>query len=125
MSSCATSLNRDWKLPVAYFLLSDNFSGKSRSDLIRQCIYKLNITGAIVTNIVMDNCPVNYATFRFLGCQLKREYDQLDTSTDMVNNLEEYIVALFDPPHLSKLGISFNQINSIFTQPHLTRGGGH
>jgi hypothetical protein len=98
----------DWKLPVGYFLIPDGFPSQKRSDLLRQCIYKLNCTGAIVTNIVMDNCPVNYATFRRLGCKLSRNYEDLNTSTDMKNNLGKFIFALFDPPHLAKLGNLFS-----------------
>ena len=29
-------------------------------------MYHVNATGVVVTNLVMDNCPVNYATFRRL-----------------------------------------------------------
>ena len=113
MMLMVTSLNMDWKLPVAYFLLSDNFKAKTRAELIRQCLLKLNSTGAIVTNVVMDNCPVNYATYRLLGCKLGRKCEHLDTSTDIVNNLGENVVILFDPPHLSKLGhfFSHNTLN--------------
>ena len=84
MMLMVTCLNMDWKLPIAYFLIGDGFKAATRSDLIRQCIYKLNITGAIVTNVVMDNCPVNYATFRSLGCKLSRNYQILDTATDIL-----------------------------------------
>ena len=52
----------------------------------------------------MDNCPVNYATFRWLGCKLSRSYQDLDTHMDIKNNLGKYVMALFDPPHLAKLG---------------------
>ncbi len=61
------SLNMGWKLPIAYSLLPDSFPCKKRAELLCMCIYRLNLTGAIVTNIVMDNCPVNYSTFRLLG----------------------------------------------------------
>jgi len=64
MMIMATALNVRWKLPIAYFLVGDGFSSDRRSELIRNCIYHLNNTGAIVTSLVMDNCPVNYATFR-------------------------------------------------------------
>jgi hypothetical protein len=94
----------DWKLPIAYFLLPDGFKSDSRAELLRQALQKLNETGAIVTNIVMDNCPVNYSTFRKLGCTLSRTFQELDTCTDVKNNLGKYVMALFDPPHLSKLG---------------------
>ena len=64
-------------------------------------------TGAVVTNIVMDNCPVNYATFRSLGCKLSRNYRELNTSTDIKNNMGHFVMALFDAPHLAKLGKFF------------------
>lgn len=60
----ATALNMRWKLPVGYFLLPDSFSGEKRAELIRNCIFHVNNTGAVITSLVMDNCPVNYATFR-------------------------------------------------------------
>jgi hypothetical protein len=66
MMMMVTALNMNWKLPVGYFLLPDGFSSEKRADLLRQCLHKLNCTGAIVTNIVMDKCTVNYATFRRL-----------------------------------------------------------
>jgi len=107
MMIMVTALNMSWKLPVAYFLLPDSFSSQRRAELLRVCIYKLNCTGAIITNIVMDNCPVNYATFRRLGCKLSQCYEDLNTSTDLKNVLGKYILALFDPPHLAKLGNFF------------------
>jgi hypothetical protein len=113
MMLMVTSLNMGWKLPIAYFLLPDSFPSQRRAELIRQCIQKLNTTGAIVTNIVMDNCALNYATFRFLGCKLSRSYNELDTCTDIKNNLSQYVMALFDPPHLAKLG-KFLQIQHNF-----------
>jgi hypothetical protein len=114
MMLMVTSLNMGWKLPIAYFLLPDGFPSQKRAELIRLCVYKLNCTGAIVTNIVMDNCPLNYATFRWLGCKLSRSYHDLDTGTDIKNNLGHYVMALFDPPHLSKLG-KFFQIKYILS----------
>jgi hypothetical protein len=104
MMLMVTCLNMDWKLPIAYFLLPDGFKSDGRAELLRQALQKLNETGAIVTNIVMDNCPVNYSTFRKLGCTLSRTFQELDTCTDVKNNLGKYVMALFDPPHLSKLG---------------------
>ena len=64
MMIMATALNMRWKLPVGYFLLPDSFTGDKRAALIRNCIYHVNNTGAVITSLVMDNCPVNYATFR-------------------------------------------------------------
>lgn len=104
MMIMATALNMNWKLPVAYFLISDGFTAEKRAELLRTCIYHLNNTAAVVTNIVMDNCPVNYATFRYLGCKLSRNFTEMNTATDMENTLGKYVLALFDPPHLSKLG---------------------
>ena len=103
MMLIVTSLNMDWKLPIGYFLIPDGFSSQDRAELLRLSLYKLNCTGAIVLNIVMDNCPVNYATFCRLGCKLSRNFQELNTSTDILNPLGKYIMALFDPPHLSKL----------------------
>jgi hypothetical protein len=113
MMLMVTALNMSWKLPIAYFLLGDGFASRKRAELIRLCLYKLNVTGAIVTNLVMDNCPVNYATFRFLGCKLGHSYEDLNTCTDVQNNMGKYVMALFDPPHLAKLG-TFFQITLIF-----------
>ena len=62
----ATALNMSFKVPVGYFLLPDAFTSEKQAELLRNCIYHVNTTGAVVTNIVMDNCPVNYATFRRL-----------------------------------------------------------
>ena len=99
-----TALNMSLKIPVAYFLIPNGFSAEKRADLLRTCIFHLNNSGAVVTNIVMDNCPVNYATFRRLGCHLVRKYEDIRTATDMKNIAGKYVCALFDPPHLSKLG---------------------
>ena len=109
MMMMITALNMSWKLPVAYFLLRDGFAAEQRSELLGLCIFHLNATGVIVTNIVMDNCAVNYATFRKLGCQLARNYKDLRTATDLKNNLGKYVLILFDPPHLSKLGKFFKK----------------
>ena len=62
----ATALNMSFKVPVGYFLLPDAFTSEKRAELLRNCIYHVNATGVVVTNLVMDNCPVNYATFRRL-----------------------------------------------------------
>jgi hypothetical protein len=107
MMVMVTALNMGWKLPVANFLLPDSFPSQKRAELLRICLYKLNNTGAIITNIVMDNCPVNYATFRWLGCKLSHCYDDLNTCTDIKNALGKCVMALFDPPHLAKLGNFF------------------
>ena len=66
MIMMATALNMSFKVPVGYFLLPDAFTREKRTELLRNCIYHVNTTGAVVTNLVMDNCPVNYATFRRL-----------------------------------------------------------
>ena len=66
MMMMATALNMSFKVPVGYFLLPDAFTSEKRAELLRNCIYHVNTTGAVVTNLVMDNCPVNYATFRRL-----------------------------------------------------------
>jgi hypothetical protein len=58
----------------------------------------------------MDNCPGNYATFRMLGCKLSHSYDDLNTCTDIRNNMGIFFIALFDPPHLAKLGTFFQAI---------------
>lgn len=97
------SINSDWKVPIAYFLLPDKFKGRNRAELIRQAVYKLNDTGAVITNIVMDNCPVNYSTYKSLGCEFSRKYEDLDTSTELKNTKGKSILALFDAPHLLKL----------------------
>jgi hypothetical protein len=65
----------DRKLPVGYFFSPDGFISQKLSNLFRQCLYKLNCAGAMVTNIVMDNYPVKHATFCRLGCK--------DAFTDM------------------------------------------
>lgn len=64
MMIMATALNMRWKLPVAYFLIPDGFSSEKRAELLRNCMFHMNSTGAVVTSLVMDNCPLNYATFR-------------------------------------------------------------
>ncbi len=58
----------------------------------------------------MDNCQVNYTTYRSLGCKLCCSFQDLNMSTDIQNNLGKYVMALFDPPHLSKLDMFFNII---------------
>lgn len=104
MMIMVTALNMSFKIPIAYFLIPDGFSAEKRADLLRTCIFHLNNSGAVVTNIVMDNCPVNYATFKRLGCRLARKYSDIKTATNMRNTAGKYILALFDTPHLSKLG---------------------
>ena len=116
MMIMATALNMSFKIPVAYFLIPDGFSAEKRADLLRTCIFHLNNTGAVVTNIVMDNCPVNYATFRRLGCYLTRKYHEINTATDMKNIAGKYVYALFDPPHLSKLGKYCKIISYLYTK---------
>ena len=110
-----TALNMSLKIPVAYFLIPNGFSAEKRADLLRTCIFHLNNSGAVVTNIVMDNCPVNYATFRRLGCHLVRKYQDIRTATDMKNIAGKYVCALFDPPHLSKLGKYCKSESFLFT----------
>lgn len=99
----ATALNMRWKLPVAYFLIPDAFSSEKRAELLRNCIFHVNSTGAVVTSLVMDNCPVNYATFRRLGMQFSRNYEGLCTALDIQNTMGKSVMAMFDPPHLLKL----------------------
>ena len=42
-----------------------------------------------------------------LRVQLARNFNDLNTALDMKNNLGRNVLALFDPPHLSKLGKFF------------------
>ena len=51
--------------------------------------------------------PHSDTTMQRLGVKLVREYNELDTALDMKNNLGRNVLALFDPPHLSKLGKYF------------------
>jgi hypothetical protein len=99
-------------------MLPDGFSSVKRAELIRLFLNKLNCTGAIVTNLVMDNCAVNYATFRFLGCKLSSCYEDLNTAADIKNNMGKHVIALFDPPHLLKLGIFLKII--MLAPPHIS-----
>jgi len=62
----------------------------------------------MVTNKVLEMS----STFRSLGCKLSHNYQILDTATDILNNLGENVLALFDAPHLSKLGIILNQFKN-------------
>lgn len=114
MMMMATALNMSWKIPVGYFLIPDAFSSEKRAELLQNCIFHLNGTGAIVTSLVMDNCPVNYATFRRLGCRLARNYEDLNTCLDIKNNLGKNVLALFDSPHMSKLGKYFLRVAKKF-----------
>jgi len=107
MMIMATALNMSWKVPIGYFLIPDAFPADKRADLLRTAVYHLNIVGVVITSIVMDNCPVNYATFKHLGCILSRKYTELNPATDMYNILGKNILSLFDPPHLIKLGNCF------------------
>ncbi len=66
-----------------------------------------------MTNLVMDNCPVNYAILRWLGCKLSPTYEDLDTATNIKNTMGKYVLAVFDPPHLTKLGC-FRQITMVY-----------
>ncbi len=114
MMVMATALNMSWKMPIGYFLLSDGFPAGKRADLLRTAVYHLNNTGVVITNIVMDNCPVNYATFKHLGCNLSRKVCDLNTATDLLNICGKNVLALFDPPHLSKLGKCVKFLNFNF-----------
>ena len=53
-------------------------------------------------------CTVIQSTVCYrLGVQLARNFNDLNTALDMKNNLGRNVLALFDPPHLSKLGKFF------------------
>ena len=95
MVMLATCLNEGWSLPLGYFLISAKFTAEERAIKIMECINKLNPTGAVVTNIVMDNCPVNQKTVLQLGADLNP--DNLNCLLNIHNVLGQKIVLIMDP----------------------------
>ena len=64
-------------------------------------VSRINRTGAVLTNIVCDNPPVNHAMLKSLGASL--DPDNLNPTTRLINVSGKKIYAFLDPPHLIKL----------------------
>ena len=65
------------------------------------CAARVKETGAVVTNSVCDNPPVNLSMLRSLGGKV----DSSDTQPNLFlqNAIGNYVLAFMDPPHLIKL----------------------
>ena len=96
-----TSLMSSWKIPIAFFLIGNSFSGKERADLVSTAIEKLKESGAYITNIVCDNPKVNHSMIKHLGAKLDPE--DVNPTLNVKNIDGSDIHVLLDPTHLLKL----------------------
>ena len=94
-------VNSSWKLPLAHFF-TKGILAQDLANLVRMAIVYINETGAVLTNITLDNAATNISMLNMLGANVS-DHTQLKSSTDEKNCLGIPIVVLLDPCHILKL----------------------
>lgn len=93
------AVNDQWKLPVGYFLI-DGLCGTERSNLVKQCLEKLNEVGIKVISLTFDGAGSNITMIKTLGCNL----DPNDMKTFFHHPVtNEPVFVFLDPCHMLKL----------------------
>jgi hypothetical protein len=96
----AVALNGQWKIPLAYFLIS-GLSGNERANLLKKCLQLLEDAGAIVCSICFDGAYVNGSMCASLGANLEYGPNFRPFFTNPATGCNIYII--FDPCHMIKL----------------------
>lgn len=96
----AVSLNDNWKVPIAYFLIS-SLSGQERSNLLTQALEMLYDSNAHVFSITFDGAPTNISMCTHLGANFQYGHDFKPYFTNPVTLKKCFI--FFDICHMIKL----------------------
>lgn len=96
-----SSLEEDWKVPVAYFLIN-GLKASEKKDIVETVLSALQDVGVIIVGFTFDGTATNIATANLLGCHLKIDNRPLITSFDHPSKTHRVHV-LLDPCHMLKL----------------------
>ncbi len=96
----AVGLRGNWKLPLAYFLVS-GVTGHYLSSVIKECVSKLYREGVTVTSVTCDGTSHNLSALELLGASLSI-YDDRPYFSHPSDPARRVCVFL-DVPHMIKL----------------------
>ena len=99
------AVNGNFKIPIAHFFTS-TINGKDLANLVTLGVENINMTGAVLVNIVSDNASSNVTMLHVLGAQITNP-DKLKVTTDLINIIGEAIRVVIDPSHIIKLVRNF------------------
>lgn len=94
-----TCINKNFKVPVGYFLI-DGLSSFQRANLLRQCLTLLHSYNVNVVSLTFDGLAANFAMATNLGCNFK--LTNMKTSFPHPVTKKQIVVFL-DPSHMLKL----------------------
>lgn len=63
------ALNGQWKLPIAYFLIS-SLTGEEKANIVNEALIKLYECGVIITSLTSDGPRVNFTMIKELGAKI-------------------------------------------------------
>lgn len=95
----AVGLNRSWRLPLAYFPIS-NLSAIQKKNLIVHCVRNVVDARAEVVGVVVNGRPINFAVSHLLGCNYM---EILHEQTFKVDTYEMPLIIHFNPCEMMKM----------------------
>lgn len=93
------SLNCNWKIPIAYFLIN-GLNSQERANLLKEALCKLHDTGIKIVSVTFDGLSANLATVQNLGASISPE-NLKNTFPHPVT--QENVCVLLDVSHMIKL----------------------
>lgn len=94
------SVNESWKIPLAYFLIT-NLTAEMKVNLINIALNKCHLAGVKVVSLTFDGCKTNLATMKLLGCNID---EPKSLKTNFKHPAADYNVVVFlDGCHMVKL----------------------
>lgn len=95
-----TALNRSWKIPVGYCLIS-SLSANVKCNILEQYLRKLYDTGIQIVAVVCDGTATNRAVMEKLGVRLN--IDNPQCWFPHPSNIDRKVFCMFDAAHMLKL----------------------
>jgi len=92
------SVNKNWKLPIGYFL-SSSLKSAQKVELVQHALHVLESTAIKIISLTFDGCLTNFTAAKLLGCNY--DIDTLNISFAFENNTK--IIKILDPSHIIKL----------------------
>ena len=96
----AVALNGHWKLPCGYFLIN-GLSGEERSNLVKQCLMKLNDVGVNIVSLTCDGPSCHFSMINHLGASL--DPSSLNSSFCHPSDATQKVYVILDICHMLKL----------------------
>lgn len=97
------ALNASWKLPIAYFLITE-LTGVEKANIIEEALIRLDDIGIEITSVTCDGPSAHFSMFRALGCVIS-DPSSADFKPYFIhpNNQNKKVYAILDICHMLKL----------------------